>query len=335
MGRQAGPGLPACVLQCGVFPDIELTALGDGLDRVVNLLHAVQAGDRDHGVAVQDVADGQSAPFVVLFRVTLEQRGGGKGLDPEGPDVTLLERIEETVLRRSLRHCGKGKAHHFNLREVLNHELDPAAVVRGEADETGLALLLGLLQGVHDLARGVERVPPAGLQARDAPQVRVFLAGVSQKLVERGQQLLGRAVILVADLFGAVRERQIHLVASPLECPGVALDLAVPAGVDIVDARIDAAADDLGALLLVAARVPAQADGGNHQAGLSLSAVFHVRVVVEDFGGIDGFLGGLGGSVRHGRRTDSHAGGRQRRVPHELSSGHCFLFHRGIPLLLR
>ena len=125
--------------------------------------------------------------------------------------------------------------------------------MRRETDEAGLALLLGLLQGVHNLAGGIERVSPARFQAGDPPQIRVFLLGVPEQLVQRRQESLGGAVVRLAHLFSPVREGEIHFVAAPAEGPGIPLDLVVPAGIDVVDARVHAAIDDLPSLLVIAA----------------------------------------------------------------------------------
>ena len=123
-------------------------------------------------------------------------------------------------------------------------------------------------------------------------------------------------------------EGQVHLVAPALERLGVALHFVVPAGVDVVDAGVDAAADDVGALLVIAAGMAAQADRRDHQAGLALTAIFHVRVVVENLGGIDRLVG-LRGRGWAGQRGDAQRQARCARAVSRTNSRRDseFIFH--------
>ena len=121
-------------------------------------------------------------------------------------------------------------------------------------------------------------------------------------------------------------EGEVHFVAAALEGFGVAFDFVVPAGVDVVDAGIDASADDFGSFLVVAAGVSAETDGRDHECGLALSAVFHVGVVVEDFGGIDGCGGSAVGAGGHDAcEADGEAGGGN--IADEITSGDLVVVH--------
>ena len=132
---------------------------------------------------------------------------------------------------------------------------------------------------------------------------------------------------------------EVHLVASSLEGFGVGQNFLPAAGIDVVDAAIDAAADDLAAVLLEilpfnvlghpAFRfgpaddfdhtfpMASQRDGRHHHAGLAAPPVLHLLVVVEDLAGV--FAGGIPGPHRlRGGQAGCHRRGRQGTVAHKL-----------------
>ncbi len=129
VARQFGQGLFVCVVQFCLFLQVEPAAFHHGLCDIVNLLNAVQARNGDYSVTVQNVSDSQTRTLEVLFSVIPEQRAGGKRLNTKGADVLLLEGFEDTVFLGSLAHRSKGEADTINLREILNHKLNPSAVV--------------------------------------------------------------------------------------------------------------------------------------------------------------------------------------------------------------
>ncbi|MBA7674147.1 hypothetical protein ES703_82354 [subsurface metagenome] len=78
---------------------------------------------------MQDVPDGQTRTAVVFLAVASKQRSLGKRLNAESPHVTLLQGREQTVFWSGLAHGRERKTNNIDLREVFDHELDPAAVV--------------------------------------------------------------------------------------------------------------------------------------------------------------------------------------------------------------
>ncbi|MBA7674146.1 hypothetical protein ES703_82353 [subsurface metagenome] len=126
---------------------------------------------------------------------------------------------------------------------------------------------------------------------------------------------------------------QVHLVASPPEGLGVSDHLAAGAGVDVIHARIDAAADDLVAFPVVALGVPSQANSRDHQIRLAQPAVLHIRVVIKNPGCTDRRTGGPD-ALAHGAETHSRTRCGHRAITHEPAPSHSFIVHRSSPFVI-
>ena len=127
-----------------------------------------------------------------------------------------------------------------------------------------------------------------------------------------------------------MRQCQIHLVSPAAQGFGITLDLAVPAGIDVVYAGVDATADDFGTLLLIAAGMPAQTNRRKHQVRATLPTILHVRVVVQNLGRVD-FFGLDWYDTAHGYSGTGRKGGT---VAYELAACLCTIVHYVSPFLL-
>ena len=121
----------------------------------------------------------------------------------------------------------------------------------------------------------------------EAPQVDIVQAGLLQPVVQ--------ALLELVDGTGDVRsarqrpiEAHVDFFAPALHGLGVDRHLARTAGIDVVDAVVEAGVDHVPPVLLEvlaaglvrdALPVPADADHGDHEAGAAQPAVIHVFVV--------------------------------------------------------
>ena len=201
---------------------------------------------------------------------------------------------------------------------------------------------LGPVQSLDQFLDRPLIVLAALLQAGDPPQVDVFLAGRPQPFLKTLLQFLEGSPFGKADFGVSPGITQKHLVAASLERFAVGNDFVAPAGIDVVDAAVNAAADDFAAILIelgVAGAyveptlavgflgqhlidslpMPAQTDGGDHHVGLAAAAVFHVRVVAGNLARI--LVGRVAGVHRLGcgeAQGDTRRG--QGAVAHECST---------------
>ena len=105
MAGQIGQSLLVNVPELGALLDIQLPPFQHGFGDVVDFSDAMQAGNRDDGVGVQNVADGQAGALVVLFGLASEERTGGERLDPERSDIMLLESLKDEKTMPACRPC--------------------------------------------------------------------------------------------------------------------------------------------------------------------------------------------------------------------------------------
>ena len=176
--------------------------------------------------------------------------------------------------------------------------------MRRDADETGEPLLLGPIERrgrFLNLRLGVV----AGIgQEADPPEIDVVQPGLFHSLHQALRELLGRAPFGKAALLDVPRVSEVHFVAAARQCLGVGQDFLAAAGIDIVDAPLDAASEHVAAVLLELRTVdvhghptfrlrsaadfddpfpmPAQGYSRDHQPGTAAAPVLHVAVVVEN-----------------------------------------------------
>lgn len=83
-----------------------------------------------------------------------------------------------------------------------------------------------------------------------SPEVNVVKAGFFHSFVEALLELLGRAPFFEAAFLDVPGIAEVHLVPTAFEGLGVGEDFFAAAGVNIVDAALDAAGDDIIAVFL-------------------------------------------------------------------------------------
>ena len=173
-------------------------------------------------------------------------------------------------------------------------------------------------------------MPGAVGQQADPPQVDVLQAGLLHAFVQPLLQRFGGPPFGKTAFLDVPRVAEVHLVAAATQGFGIGQDFLPAAGVDVVDAPLDTAGDDVGPILLElrtpdvhrhparhvlaadhlvdAFPVTAQGRGRDHQVRAPATAVFHVRVVVQDLAGV--FGGRVACQDRLGR---GQAGGERGR----------------------
>ena len=129
MVGQLGPHRLGHVLDLGFFPDIELAAFLDRQGRIVHFGYRQQAGNGNDGIGVQDIPKGQAGPLVVFLLIARKERSSGEGFDPESAYIALLQGVKDAVGGGGLAHGREGETDDIDLREIFDHELDPATVV--------------------------------------------------------------------------------------------------------------------------------------------------------------------------------------------------------------
>ncbi|MBA7664776.1 hypothetical protein ES703_72839 [subsurface metagenome] len=136
----------------------------------------------------------------------------------------------------------------------------------------------------------------------NSPEVNVVKAGFFHSFVQALLEILSRTPFFEAAFLDVPGITEVHLVPTAFEGLGVGEDFLAAASVNIVDAALDAAVNDIIAVFLEVAAVDvcghpafrlaatyyfdealpvaAETDSGNQEAGSAASAVFHVGVVV-------------------------------------------------------
>src|SRR5208282_2375745 len=192
--------------------------------------------------------------------------------------------------------------------------------MRRDSRKSRPAALFGPFQRGNHLLDFAIAVRTASLEARDPPDVNMLESCRLQTVVEAVLELLGdptRGLRLArlggggpllaqdAHLRFVPGVAQVHLVAPALEGFAIGQDFLADAGVDVIDAAIDAAANHVVAVLvefrtalsepdpafalLLAADdlvdplpMPSQADRRNHHPRPAAAAILHLRIVIED-----------------------------------------------------
>ena len=270
MLRQAGPRAMHGPIQFGAFGAVQFAAFRNRQRHIVDLLDVDHAGNRgrDRRIA-QDVTDGQTRQTVVLFflriarrAVAFEQRVACKRLDAEEPAIALFHRrVKSRFVRRQ--HLGPRRVgrddHVDHVRKSLHHVLQPGQIVGRDPGRSRLARLLGSTQPFGNARRlgfGMRKnplaiLPPAAVDRADDPvQIDVILVADAERILEHLHQRVAVALAGAARLAFVPRPAQVHLVAAAFQSLAVRLDLRTGAGVDIVDAPLDATGDDVVPVLL-------------------------------------------------------------------------------------